>query len=93
MIKENKVNNDIKNLDNEIITGLRGVIKDFPINRDMRKLIANRLENLEKLNLELKKRYENLINENKNIVNICYNTDETLKKVNESTIVKKHNLN
>lgn len=83
-----KIDNELSN--DEIITGLRGIIKEFPINRKIRDIIADRLERLEKENEELKKDNEELINEknkddNKIIDNIWYNSDETLKKINELT--------
>lgn len=52
-IKDKKIDNELSN--EAIITGLRGIIKDFPINRKMRDIIADRLERLEKENEELKK--------------------------------------
>lgn len=66
-INNNKLTND------DIITGLRGLIKDFPINKIIRSIIADRLEKLTKENFELEKNIINLIIEKDNMHNNCRN--------------------
>lgn len=64
-------NNNLSN--KEIINGLRSNIKQFPTNRNIRDIIADRLDMLIKENIKLEKNIINLIIENNNMHNKCGN--------------------